>query len=262
MATKTRSSWQVGELLRTIIYALLLAGLLRTLLFQPFWIPSGSMKPTLLIGDFLFVNKFAYGYSRHSCPWSLCPFEGRILGSLPERGDVAVFKHPTSNADFIKRIIGLPGDRIEMRDGRLILNGVLVPQEPAGTFVELKELQGPEGNVPQCSNSPVGLGGVCEKGQAVEELPNGRSYNVLNIGDGGSGDNTEVFVVPEGHVFAMGDNRDNSQDSRVGRRSRGVGFVPVENLVGRADRIIISSSGSVIINFLTWRGDRFFRGVD
>src|SRR6478735_5817900 len=134
MAAKTRTKGGLFELVKTVVYALLLAAVIRTLFFQPFWIPSGSMKPTLLIGDFLFVNKMAYGYSRYSCPFSLCPIEGRILGREPERGDVVVFKHPTNGTDYIKRLIGLPGDTIQMIDGRLYVNGGELAIAPDGTF--------------------------------------------------------------------------------------------------------------------------------
>ncbi len=113
----------VWETVKTVIYALLIAGIFRTLFFQPFWIPSGSMKDTLLIGDFLFVNKMAYGYSRHSCPFSMCPFSGRIFGGAPDRGDVVVFRHPVNGQDFIKRVVALPGDTVQMRDGILYING-------------------------------------------------------------------------------------------------------------------------------------------
>ena len=148
------------ETVKTIVYALLIAGVFRTLFFQPFWIPSGSMKDTLLIGDFLFVNKMAYGYSRHSCPFSLCPFSGRLLFSEPERGDVVVFRHPVNGADFIKRLIGLPGDRVQFVGGQIILNGSPLPLEPAGTFTEVFAPQGPMGHMPRCENAPVGRGGA------------------------------------------------------------------------------------------------------
>jgi signal peptidase I len=262
MATKAKSDGGIVETIKTIVYALLIAGIFRTLLFQPFWIPSGSMKDTLLIGDFLFVNKMAYGYSRYSCPFALCPIQGRILFSEPERGDVVVFRHPVNGTDFIKRLIGLPGDTVQMRDGRLILNGEPVPVEPAGTFEEIYTRQGPMGNLPRCENGPVGEGGVCTKTRSRETLPGGRSHTILNIDSTGFGDNTQVFTVPEGHYFFMGDNRDNSQDSRYGRAVGGVGFVPKENLIGRADRIIFSSAGSSMLYFWTWRSDRFFKAIE
>ena len=148
------------ETIKTIVYALLIAGVFRTLFFQPFWIPSGSMKDTLLIGDFLFVNKMAYGYSQYSCPFAMCPFSGRIMGEEPELGDVVVFRHPTTGSDFIKRVIGLPGDKVQVQDGVLSINGEVVPQTDDGVFVETFEPQGPAGNLPQCANPSPGLGGV------------------------------------------------------------------------------------------------------
>jgi signal peptidase I len=250
------------ETVKTVVYAVAIAVVFRTLFFQPFWIPSGSMKDTLLIGDFLFVNKFAYGYSRHSCPFSACPISGRLFGSEPERGDVVVFRHPVNGSDFIKRLIGLPGDTVQMRGGVLWLNGQEVPQTPDGVFSEVFERQGPMGHEPRCENAPVGQGGLCTKSRFIETLPGGRQHAVLNIDNGGFGDETPVFTVPAGHYFFIGDNRDNSQDSRYGRAVGGVGFVPAENLIGRADRIMFSSAGSSLFFFWTWRADRFFKAVE
>jgi signal peptidase I len=244
--------------IKTIIYALVIAGLFRTLFFQPFWIPSGSMKETLLIGDFLFVNKMAYGYSRFSCPLGLCPIEGRLFGQMPERGDIVVFRHPGTGADYIKRLIGLPGDRVQMRDSVLYLNDMEVPQEPAGEFVETYDRQGSAGQFPRCANAPVGQGGTCIKPRAIETLPNGVSHVVLDI-QNSSSDNTPVFVVPEGHFFFMGDNRDNSLDSRMPQSVGGVGFVPFDHLIGRARHVVFSSAGRSLFFFWTWRSDRFFK---
>ena len=251
----------VLETIKTIVYALLIAGIFRTLFFQPFWIPSGSMKDTLLVGDFLFVNKMAYGYSQYSCPFAMCTFiDGRWFGDQPERGDVVVFRHPVAGTDFIKRLIGLPGDRIQVRDGVLYINGEPAPQEPAGAFIETFEKQGPMGNLPQCANRGAALGADCVKERLVETLPNGVSHSVLNIGDRRL-DDTPVYAVPEGHYFFMGDNRDNSTDSRVSQNAMGVGFVPYENLIGRADRVIFSSAGRSMLFFWTWRPDRFFEKI-
>jgi signal peptidase I len=261
MAAKAEKQDGILETVKTIVYALLIAGVFRTLFFQPFWIPSGSMKDTLLIGDFLFVNKMAYGYSRYSCPFAMCPFSGRILGSEPERGDVVVFRHPVTGSDFIKRLVGLPGDRIQVQDGVLFINGERAPQEPAGVFVEEYEKQGPMGSLPQCANAGVPLGGDCVKQRYVETLPNGVSHNILDIRDTRL-DDTPVFTVPEGHFFFMGDNRDNSTDSRVSQNAAGVGFVPFENLIGRADRVMFSSAGRSMLFFWTWRGDRFFEKIE
>ena len=248
------------ENVKTIVYALLIAGVFRTLLFQPFWIPSGSMKDTLLVGDFLFVNKMAYGYSQHSCPWSLCPFPGRIFGSEPERGDVVVFKHPVSGVDFIKRVVGLPGDRVQLREGVLHINGDPAPQASDGVFEEIFEPQGGQRKYPRCENTPRSEGDVCTKSRFSELLPNNVRHSILNISMG-YGDSTDVFTVPEGEYFFLGDNRDNSQDSRYAQTAGGVGTVPAENLVGRADRVIFSSAGRSLLYFWTWRKDRFYEEI-
>jgi signal peptidase I len=258
-ATGKQDGW--WETVKTVFWALVIAGLFRTLFFQPFWIPSGSMKETLLIGDFLFVNKMAYGYSRFSCPFAMCPFSGRIFASDPERGDIVVFRHPVSGTDYIKRLIGLPGDRVQVTNGVLFLNGVEVPQQETADFSELYARQGGAGQYPRCDNAPVGQGGDCLKTRAIETLPNGVSYPVLSIEDNGYADNTPVFTVPAGHFFFMGDNRDNSVDSRFGQNAGGVGFVPFENLIGRADRVVFSSAGRSMLAFWTWRSDRFFHSL-
>ncbi len=278
MAAKAKQGNAVWETIKTVVYALLIAGVFRTLFFQPFWIPSGSMKETLLIGDFLFVNKMAYGYSYASCPSLIIPRIGlnvdaedicgflkgdnkRLLASDPERGDVVVFRHPVSGRDFIKRLTGLPGDRIQMKNGVLHINGEAVKLQDDGVFEEVFAPQGPQGNPPRCENGPVGEGGICQKSRQIETLPNGVSHTILNIGPQGS-DNTNVYVVPEGHYFFMGDNRDNSSDSRLPQIAGGVGYVPFENLIGRADRIMFSSAGRSMLFFWTWRGDRFFKAVN
>ncbi|WP_163271611.1 signal peptidase I [Chelativorans alearense] len=225
VADKSRKkSGGLGETVSVIVQALLLALVIRTLLFQPFSIPSGSMRPTLLEGDYLFVTKWAYGYSRHSLPFSPPLFSGRIWGSEPERGDVVVFKFPPNpSLDYIKRVIGLPGDRIQMREGQLYINGAAVVREKVG------EIDNPD---------------ITEMTRPVdvyrETLPNGVSYDTLDLSPNSVGDNTREFVVPEGHYFMMGDNRDNSTDSRFS-----VGFVPEENLVGRANIIFFSIAGGV-----------------
>lgn len=262
MAEKAKKKDGPFEAIKTVVSAVAIALVFRSLFFQPFWIPSESMKETLLVGDFLFVNKMSYGYSQYSCPFGICPFTGRIFGSEPERGDVVVFRHPVNGSDFIKRLIGLPGDTVQMRDGKVILNGEELPQTADGTFEETFEAQGPMGNEPRCENAPVGRGGVCTKTRLIETMPGGRSYPVLNIDANGYGDNTPVFTVPAGHYFFMGDNRDNSQDSRYSRAVGGVGFVPADHLIGRADRIVFSSAGTSLFYFWTWRSDRFFKAVE
>ncbi|MDJ0387092.1 signal peptidase I [Roseomonas sp. E05] len=218
------------ESIKTVVYAGLIAVGIRTVAFEPFNIPSGSMIPTLQVGDYLFVSKYAYGYSKHSIPFSPDLFEGRILGSLPERGDVAVFKFPRDNTtDYIKRIIGLPGDRIQMRSGRLYVNNQEVPRESLGLYTV-------EGDGPRMT--------VRLFRETLPASPGSHpvQHRILEASDEGPYDNTPEFVVPPGNVFAMGDNRDNSLDSRD--MDRGVGFVPVENLVGRAEMIFFSVDGS------------------
>ncbi|MBT9384052.1 signal peptidase I [Pseudooceanicola sp. CBS1P-1] len=277
MAKKSKEGGNaIWETIKTVFWALIIAGLFRTLFFQPFWIPSGSMKDTLLIGDFLFVNKMAYGYSYASCPnihvgpinldaRQICGFfdgeNKRWLGHEPQRGDVVVFRHPVSGEDYIKRLIGLPGDEIQVRDSLLYINGKPVEVKDGGTFVEKYEPQGPQGRPPRCANAPVGEGGECKKFRLIETLPNGVTHDILNIGYMPSADDTGVFRVPEGHYFMMGDNRDNSTDSRFAQSVGGVGFVPAEDLIGRADRIIFSSAGRSLLYFWTWRADRFFKKI-
>ena len=208
------------ENVKTIIYAALIAVGIRTVAFEPFNIPSGSMIPTLLVGDYLFVSKYSYGYSRYSLPFSPNLFSGRIFGSLPDRGDVAVFKFPRDTSiDYIKRIVGLPGDRVQVWGGQLYINGQIQPRQPAGEYLADDEGRRMLGR------------------RYVESLVNGRKHDLLKLTDEGDANNTPEFTVPAGHVFAMGDNRDNSLDSRF---MNGVGFVPVENLVGRAEFIFFS----------------------
>jgi signal peptidase I len=211
----------LGEAVRVIFHALILALIVRTFFYQPFNIPSGSMIPTLLIGDYLFVSKFSYGYSRHSLPFSPAIFTGRILASPPMRGDVAVFKLPRDGrSDYIKRIVGLPGDRIQMIEGVLHINGVPVERRRVDDFV---------------TTDPFGR--QIRVAQYMETLPEGVTFPTLDIDPHSYSDNTDEIRVPEGHYFMMGDNRDNSADSRV---NSAVGFVPFENLVGRAEVIFFS----------------------
>lgn len=277
VAAKEKNGNPIVETIKTVVYALLIAGVFRTLFFQPFWIPSGSMKETLLIGDFLFVNKMAYGYSYASCPSLMMPRLGievdaedvcgwadgdnnRLWAGEPERGDVVVFRHPVSGRDYIKRLIGMPGDTVQFKAGVVHLNGTPVETEDGGVFQELMAPQGPQGLRPRCENGPVGAGGMCEKSRQIQTLPNGVSHAVLNISDQSS-DNTGIYSVPEKHYFFVGDNRDNSADSRFAQAAGGVGFVPYENLIGRADRIMFSSAGRSMLYFWTWRSNRFFKGV-
>jgi signal peptidase I len=245
-AKAKKKSSGIWETARTLVYAVLAALIVRTVAFEPFNIPSGSMRPTLLVGDYLFVAKYSYGYSQYSLPWSVPLFSGRILDSAPERGDVAVFKLPRDNeTDYIKRIIGLPGDRIQVLRGVLHINGEPVPREKVDSF-KFKDERGRAQEYPQYR----------------ETLPNGVSYMTLDRTTSG-GDNTQIYTVPEGHYFAMGDNRDNSQDSRFPQ----VGFIPEENLVGRAEFIFHSlANGTGIGEVWNWpddtRGERVFMTID
>jgi signal peptidase I len=223
----------LGETVRVIIHALIIALIIRTFLFQPFNIPSGSMKATLLVGDYLFVSKYSYGYSHYSLPFSPPLFRGRVLASEPNRGDILVFRLPTdTSTDYIKRVIGLPNDRIQMIDGVLSINGEPVRRERIDDYIETDE----------------GTRATRVK-RWRETLPNGVSYNTLDLVDNGFYDNTAVYTVPPGHYFMMGDNRDNSTDSRVLSQ---VGYVPFENIIGRA-QIIFFSIGEGEPAWAVWR---------
>ena len=235
---------------------------INTLAFQPYWIPSGSMKPTLLIGDVIAVTPFPFGYPAQSLPIEEGRTTARFLEAKPKRGDVMVYSHPTNGSAFINRLIGLSGDEVQIIDGLLFINGEPMETQANGTFDEAYTWQGSAGSLPRCSNAPVEPGGECMKNLFTETLPEGETYSILNIQDGSLGDNTPMFIVPDGHVFFMGDNRDNSIDSRFPQSIGGVGFVPFENVIGRADRIIFSSSSRSLWFFWTWRSDRFFRRID
>ncbi len=246
-----KSDGGIGEVLKVVFQALVIALVVRTLLFQPFNIPSGSLIPTLDIGDYLFVSKYAYGYSRYSMPFSPDLFQGRILGSAPKRGDVAVFKFPKDpSKDYIKRVIGLPGDRIQLINARLYINGEEVPREET-TKVKTRDQFGQEVEVPTY----------------LETLPGGVKHRIIQLnGDNGFYSNTPVYTVPPGNFFMMGDNRDNSTDSRVSPDQDGVGYVPFDNFVGRAELIFFSiDSDAPIWEFWRWpaeiRWDRLFKPV-
>ncbi|MEM6622934.1 MAG: signal peptidase I [Pseudomonadota bacterium] len=283
---KKEGTW---ETVKTIFWALVIALAFRSALYQPFSIPSGSMKPTLLVGDYLFVSKFAYGYSKYSLPFAPDLFDGRVWSTMPERGDVVVFKHPQrdqcsegpvaffgrifSNVgaglgltrpvrdpgdciDYIKRAIGLPGDEIQFIEGILHINGQRVGMDPAPPFIEPKSLNGEFRRTQRCLNEPVPQGGDCEFEQWTEELPGGKRHAILNLVMSPR-DNSRVYTVPDGHLMFIGDNRDNSQDSRFPQ----VGMVPMENLIGRAE-VIGFSSGGAFWELWKWRGDRFFKSIE
>lgn len=220
--TEKKKSGGIGDMASVLVQALLLALVIRTLFFQPFSIPSGSMRPTLLEGDYLFVTKWAYGYSSRSLPFSPDLGDWKIFASEPKRGDVAVFKFPPNpKVDYIKRVIGLPGDRIQMKGGQLFINGEGVTRVKTGVIdnPDVTETTG-----------PVDV--------YRETLSNGVSYDTLDLSQNTIGDDTREFIVPPGHYFMMGDNRDNSSDSRFQ-----VGYVPADYLVGRANIIFFSISG-------------------
>ena len=232
-----------------VVLALVLAS--RTVLAQPFYVPSGSMEPTLLIGDELIVAKYAYGFSRYSLPVDLgISFEHRLLESLPEYGDVVVFRLPRDpNQVYVKRTIGLPGDRIQMREGRLWINGSILPLRRDG-----------RGRVEHEDGSEVSAT------RFIERLPNGREHPIFKLDGKGALDDTREFVVPAGHVFMMGDNRDNSLDSRVPAIAGGVGFVPTENFIGRAEVVLGSWDFPVVREHISrWvsglRPSRFFARI-
>ena len=244
MASKTKKEEEgvVWETVSVVLQALLLALILRTFLFQPFNIPSGSMKPTLLVGDYIFVSKWSYGYSRHSLPFSPNIFSGRIWGSDPERGDVVVFKYPSDTSkDYIKRIIGLPGDKVQLQNSVILINGQPVERVQQGEFTD------------ESTGVTVPI--------YVETQANGNSYQTIDIQPNNYADSTPVFDVPEGHYFFLGDNRDNSADSRFD-----VGMVPAENLVGKAQVLFLSlNDGSAAWQIWKWptsmRWDRLFNGL-
>ena len=259
-----------GSLLRLVLSVLLIAWVIRSFVFAPFSIPSGSMLPTLFIGDYVMVAKWPYGFSRYSFPWGFPSFDGRLFGNIPERGDVVVFRAPGTDEDFVKRVIGLPGDRIAVQSGMLIINGRPVPRQAQGTF-----------DMPISPNSPCRVVGgasqmivqgddgkpACLYPVYSETLPGGRTYQVIDQVENPRADEVPTTVVPAGHLFLMGDNRDDSLDSRFSVQEGGIGFVPVENLIGRATFIFWSTDGTAdYAKPWTWfsalRGNRIATGFD
>ena len=218
--------------LKSIFLAVLIAMIIRSFFAEPFNIPSGSMKPNLLVGDFIFVSKWSYGFSKHSLPFSIPLIPGKIFSKLPERGEVVVFKTPEDNrTDYIKRVIGLPGDRIQIIDGKIIINDNLILRKKLKDFIDTDK------------NSSI------KRIRKYKEYFFNKEIEVLDITDQGIVDNTNLYVVPEGHFFVMGDNRDNSQDSRF---TNIVGYIPIENLIGKAQFIFFSLENSRFLELWKW----------
>ena len=231
--------------IKSILLAIFIALLIRSFIAEPFNIPSGSMKPNLLVGDFIFVSKWSYGYSKYSLPFSIPIIPGKILSKMPERGDVVVFKTPTDNrTDYIKRVIGLPNDKIQIMDGQIIINDKLIVRKKIEDFLDVD----PSGNI--------------KRNRQYKEYFYHIELNVLDLKDNGIVDNTQVFNVPKGHFFVMGDNRDNSQDSRF---DNVIGYVPFENLVGKARFVFFSLENSRFLQIWKWpksiRADRIFKSI-
>ena len=229
---------------KSVALAVFIALLIRSFVAEPFNIPSGSMKPNLLVGDFIFVSKWSYGYSKHSLPFSLPLIPSKIFSKLPKRGDVAVFKTPEDNrTDYIKRVIGLPGDEIRVVNGEIYLNQNKILRKKLNDFIDN------DNNV------------FIKRIRKYEEYHDNLTFEILDIMDDGIVDNTELFIVPDGYFFVMGDNRDNSQDSRF----KTVGFIPIDNLVGKARFIFFSLENSRFLEIWKWpkaiRGNRIFKKI-
>jgi len=210
--------------------------------WAPYGSPSESMKPSLLVGDYL-VTRYASAENL-------------------SRGDVVVFRHPVTGVPVVKRLIGLPGDRIQMAGGAVVLNDAALAQADAGMMTELFLPQGPMRLLPRCTNGVVGIGGRCDLALLRETLPDGRSYLTGNLDGHGFADNTDTFTVPAGRLFLLGDNRDDSADSRIAQAAGGLGFVPAENVIGRVTRVLFSSAGADLWQIWDWRGDRMFKAVE
>jgi signal peptidase I len=243
---KKKESWWDTARFFLILFAAAL--IFRSFMFAPFSIPSGSMLPNLMIGDYLFVTKWPYGFSRYSVPFGIAQFDGRIFGSLPDRGDIVVFRYPgRRDEDFVKRVIGLPGDTIEVRDGGVILNGTPIRRQRIADYVMPVTPNSPcriVGSDPEAGERNGPEGRVCHYPRYRETLPDGRSYDTLDQGNNTPGDDFGPIVVPEGQLFVMGDNRDDSYDSRFDTAINGVGLLPIENLLGEVLINFWSTDGS------------------
>ncbi len=242
---KTKNNISFFSNLKSVLIAVFIAILIRSFIAEPFNIPSGSMKPNLLVGDFIFVSKWSYGYSRHSLPFSIGWSDKKFLSKIPNRGDVVVFKTPQDNrTDYIKRVIGLPGDKLRIKDGQIIINNDLIFRKRTDDFIDS------DNNVSQKRN------------RKYIEYFDDYQIEVLDLMDNGIVDNTKLYIVPDGHFFVMGDNRDNSQDSRF---DKVVGYVPFENLVGKARFIFFSLENSRFLQIWKWpksiRMERIFSSI-
>ena len=242
--TKSKKNSFFGNL-KSIFIAIFIALLIRSFIFEPFNIPSGSMKPNLLVGDFIFVSKYSYGFSKHSLPFSIPLIPGKTFSNIPKRGDVVVFKTPENNrTDYIKRVIGLPGDKIEIKNGIIFINGSEILRKKLNDFIDTDN---------KTSNKRVRM---------YNEYFFNKEINILDITDNGIADNTQLFNVPDNHFFVMGDNRDNSQDSRF---ISTVGFIPYENLVGKAQFIFFSLENARFLQIWKWpnsiRYERIFQKI-
>ncbi len=231
--------------IKSIILAIFIALLIRSFIFEPFNIPSGSMKPNLLVGDFIFVSKWSYGYSKHSLPFSIPLIPSKIFSNIPERGDIVVFKTPENNrTDYVKRVIGLPGDTIELNNGIIFLNGSEIYRKKLNDFIDTDK------------NASI------KRVRQYKEYFLNKEFEVLDLTDNGIVDNTRLLKVPDGHFFVMGDNRDNSQDSRF---TSSIGFIPFENLVGKAQLIFFSLENSRFLEIWKWpnsiRYNRIFKKI-
>lgn len=263
---KSARKSESGGALKTIFYAVLIAFIVRTFLYEPFNIPSDSMYPGLYKGDYLFVSKFSYGYSNYSFPFSPNISDGRILEGKPKAGDVAVFRQPNNTkVDFIKRVIGTPGDTVQVKGGRLYLNGKLVRREGPLTRTDLKTTGNRKAYDALTGRECTTSAGLPTAAKLYREvLPNGRNYLIYECSDAEQGsDNTGIYKVPAGHYFMMGDNRDNSSDSRFAT----VGMVPVKNFIGKAQFMFFSVNGSANLwEVWKWPGairfGRLFQGIN